>query len=176
MSSSRNLIPPHVLWPAIVIGFLAASLTVCGLTVFFAISDPSFAVEEDYYEKALQWDDQAAQNRVNEALGWTARASLSAGESHRDADTISLSLRDENGEPIRNATIAATVFHPARSADRHEVVFEFRDGIYIGSGQFERAGNWRAIGTVNVRVPNDSTGSDTIFTFECLVKREKGGA
>ena len=41
------------------------------IVVYVATSDPSHAVEENYYQKAIAWDDKRAQDRVNQDLGWS---------------------------------------------------------------------------------------------------------
>ena len=53
--------------PAVRAGF---ALYASGLLlVLSAASDPSYAVEEDYYQKALAWDEKRAQYHTNEVLG-----------------------------------------------------------------------------------------------------------
>ena len=39
--------------------------------VYVATSDGSFAVEPDYYQKALHWDDARSAAAENAGLGWT---------------------------------------------------------------------------------------------------------
>ena len=63
---AKNKLAP-ILWPLGVVGMLGVSLSVCAFTVVAATSDKSFAVEDDYYAKAVAWDDTAAQ-RVRAAL------------------------------------------------------------------------------------------------------------
>ena len=46
--------------------------------------DASFAVEPNYYAKALAWDQTMAQQARNEALGW----SVSAQSSGRTGRTV----------------------------------------------------------------------------------------
>lgn len=49
--------PPKALhWPAFIVGLLALNVIVVGITVFAAVTNPA-QVEPDYYERALNWDE-----------------------------------------------------------------------------------------------------------------------
>jgi nitrogen fixation protein FixH len=158
MSTSRFTIAPHILWPSIVVAFLLMSVLACGLTVYFAVSDPSFAVEKDYYEKALNWDDRAAQLQANESLGWTATARMGETLSPLGDRTLTVTLTDASGRSVDEATVVAEVFHPARSSDRLDAAFTYQEGHYVTTGRFTRKGVWRVKGTARV--------GETVFTFE----------
>lgn len=158
MSKPRFTIAPHILWPGMVVSLLGMSLVACALTVFFALSDPSFAVEKNYYEKALNWDEQAAQLHTNQSLGWTAAAHLSGILSPRGERTLTVTLTDASGQPIENATITADAFHPARSGDRLNVTLVEKNATHTATDRFTRKGIWRIKGTARV--------GDTVFTFE----------
>ena len=58
------------LWPVLVVGLLLVSVTANLVILFVATNDPSFAVEKDYYTKAVNWDEKRAQDARNLALGW----------------------------------------------------------------------------------------------------------
>ncbi len=57
---------PGALWPWVIGGALVLHVVVSLGVVFFATSDASYAVEEDYYQKAIDWDQKRAQDRTNE--------------------------------------------------------------------------------------------------------------
>lgn len=129
-------------WGAIIIGILGTSFTVAMIMLYVSATDPSFAVEPDYYEKAINWDQHAAQAQANNELGWTI--SLGTGPSATPgARTITAHCADREGAAIDNATITAVAFHNARSGDRFE--FPMRaagSGIYTAEQPLQRAGRW----------------------------------
>ena len=57
------------LWPWVIGGALVLHVLVSLAVVFFATTDASYAIEEDYYQKAINWDEKRAQDRTNNELG-----------------------------------------------------------------------------------------------------------
>jgi len=67
-------------WPFFLVGLQASGV---GANLYFmsrAISDPSFAVEPDYYAKAIAWDAHQAQARDNAELGWELKLDVAAAD------------------------------------------------------------------------------------------------
>lgn len=130
-------------WIAFVIGLLAMNISVGGALVYFAHSDPSHAVEEDYYAKALAWDEHREQLARNKALGWSVQIDAPKFEMPVRPRDIRLDLRDAEGAPIENATIEAVALHNARAGDRYDIDFtRAPEGGYIGSLRLTRPGWW----------------------------------
>jgi nitrogen fixation protein FixH len=106
-----------------------------------ASSDPSFAVEDRYYAKAVSWDDKLAERRVNEALGWRVRSGVSAA-SKKTRD-VSVQLVDREGVPVAGARVEVDAFAVARSSSTvHAVLSEIAPGSYLGGLDASRAGLW----------------------------------
>jgi nitrogen fixation protein FixH len=123
--------------------------TILGLTIAgniwlirIANADPSFAVEERYYQRALDWDSELAQRDENARLGWRLHATVSPIQRGSGA-TIGADLRDAEGRPIAGATIAARVLHVGRAAQPLDVVL-LRDSTdtYSARVTLERPGLW----------------------------------
>ena len=53
-------IPPHILYPGLVIGILTMSVTAHVYLIVMAASDGGAQVVPDYYEKAQSWDAEQA--------------------------------------------------------------------------------------------------------------------
>jgi len=141
--NQKNTEPGAWRWPAIVIALLATHLTVGGVMLYFATMDPSFAVEEDYYAKALAWDSTARQRGENAELGWSAsvRVADSAGPLLERA--VTLTLVDAAGAPVERAGVRLVAFHNARSDDRLEsAMSESRPGVYTADLRIRRPGVW----------------------------------
>ena len=108
---------PEVRWPLFIIGLLVMQV---GLGLFFlfkATSDTSFAVEEDYYQKAVNWEDKQAQDQKNSQLGWTLDQSVGAINDDQTSRTVTAELRRADGSAINAATVRIETFHNVRAGE-----------------------------------------------------------
>jgi len=126
-----------LIWPGMIFALLAMNMCIVGITLYLAHADPSFAVEPDYYRKAVAWDETAQQHAINRQLGWTVqidRASANGPVVH---------LHDAHGEPIAEAHVQLIAFHNARANDRIEKTLKEREpGCYELDVAFDRPGSW----------------------------------
>jgi nitrogen fixation protein FixH len=128
-------------WPLAIIGLLVLSAAGNVLLVVTAVGDPSFAVERDYYRKALAWDRTAGQRDRSDALGWSARAQLSAASA--DQAQLDVWLEDDHGRPLAGARVAVEAFHNARARDVHVATLSPREaGRYVALVPSARRGLW----------------------------------
>ena len=109
------VLPPQVRWPALIVGALVIHVVASLVTVVIATSDPSYAVEEDYYQKALAWDERRVQDRHNRELGWQLAVEVAPAAAAGSEPTLVVRLADGNGQPLDGARVSATVFHNARA-------------------------------------------------------------
>lgn len=109
-------IPPHVRWPAMIAGALAIHATAWLTVAWVANSDPSYAVEEDYYRKAVEWDAGRAELAASDALGWRLDYRVEPGPGPAEA-TVHATLADRDGAPVDGAAVALETFHNARAGD-----------------------------------------------------------
>ena len=136
-------IPKGAFWPAMVVGLLLMNVAVVGVTVVLATRDPSFAVEANYYDKAVAWDDYARRQVASEALGWTAVAMVSRDEAAPGQRAVCITLHDAQGAPVEGALVEAVVFHNARAGDREFLrLSETGAGLYEGTARRRRDGVW----------------------------------
>ena len=127
------------LWPAVIFGLLGLNMTIVAVTVYFATSDRSAAIEPQYYQRAAAYEDTLRQGVVNARLGWTAQVSLDA-----DAERLLVTLRDASAEPIEAATVTASVFANIRSADRQQLTLAASGrGQYTAPVLVPVTGRWR---------------------------------
>jgi nitrogen fixation protein FixH len=126
---------------------------VVGSLVFVAIatSDSSIAVEEDYYQKAVNWDVKRAQDRTNADLGWSLTFDVTPPTRPGDPPMAELRLVDGDGKPLTDATVAAEIFHKARSADVIRIAFVAAEeaGLYTASPLMRHDGLWELRFTVD---------------------------
>lgn len=124
------------IWPFIIVALLSLSVGANIILLIKATTDPAFAVERDYYQKAVDFDEiQAAQGR-SDALGWTVAVQA-------DREVLKVHLVDQAGAPISDAQVAVEAFHNARAANIISGELTSKgEGLYAFSGPFSRPGIW----------------------------------
>jgi nitrogen fixation protein FixH len=129
-------------WPVAVAGILGATVAANIWLVRVATGDPSFAIEEDYYQRGVQWDEELAQRAHNRALGWTLLASLSSIELGRGAG-LHVALNDSSVTPISGASVVVRAVHVGRAGQPVEVTLQpTAAGEYEARVPIQRAGLW----------------------------------
>jgi nitrogen fixation protein FixH len=134
---------PHVRWPLFVAAALALQVCSSLVTIYLATANPSYAVEKDYYQKGLRWDEQRQQDRRNTALGWKIALDVTPASASGDRPTLRVTLLDGTGAPITDAALAVEAFHNARSNDILEASFRSSEGgSYSTTLPMRRSGLW----------------------------------
>lgn len=127
-------------WPTAVAIVLALTIAGNFWVLHLATRDPSFAVEPDYYQRAIAWDSTMAEAREDVRLGWSLHATLTPGDSvlHLGVD-----VADAAGTPLADLTIAVTATHNARASDVWATRLTSRGpGHYEGTLPSRRVGIW----------------------------------
>jgi nitrogen fixation protein FixH len=128
-------------WPIGITVILLATVASNVGVVLLTKDDPSFAVEPDYYRKAVTWDSMQLVRARSDALAWQVAANVTNASAERA--TLSLALTDSTGAAVEGATIAGELRHLARAADVQLVTFTATpDGHYAASVPMARAGVW----------------------------------
>jgi nitrogen fixation protein FixH len=129
-------------WVGLVVALLSMTVITYGVGMVIAISDPSFAVEENYEEKAANWDEIQRERRASEALGWTVDLSTEPGRIRGEAE-VTLELYDKYGKAIHEADVEVECFHNARAADIKRASLDFvADQYYRKTMMLHRTGIW----------------------------------
>jgi nitrogen fixation protein FixH len=130
-------------------GALLAALLGTQLTVLhFVLEDPSFALEPDYYRKAVAWDTQRALERQSQALGWHAEIAAQPGlPAPPGLQPRGLELRvqllDAQHGPLDGAAVHVQGFANARAARVFEVTLrETSAGTYTAEIPSSVLGLW----------------------------------
>jgi nitrogen fixation protein FixH len=136
-------IPPNVFWPTVIIAALVIHVVVSLGTVWLATSNPSYAVEEDYYQKGLQWDAKRAQDRRNAELGWAVGIAVRPTAVGQPT-VLEISLTGADGTPVEAARVSVETFHNARANDiLRAVLDEVPGGRYEAGLPMRRSGVWQ---------------------------------
>lgn len=129
-------------WPLAVVAILGATIGANLWLIRVAGNDPSFAVEENYYQRGVHWDDELAQRSRNAALGWRVAATvvpLGTG----NGSSLRVALRDSLVQPLAGASVSVKAMHVARANDAVRVTLSpSGPGDYEARVPLERAGLW----------------------------------
>lgn len=128
-------------FPAIVFGLLGLNITIVTLTLYLAHSDPSFAVEPDYYQKAVAWDTSARLRAASDRLGWAAALEVAPHES--GIPLLTVRLLDRAGSPVVDANVEVAAFASARAGERRLIsLLPAEPGVYVADMPDAQTGQW----------------------------------
>jgi nitrogen fixation protein FixH len=151
MSETPHETPPppqasarRFVMPAVVLGFLGAHMLFVLTAITVAVGDPSFAVVPDYYQKAVDWDEQKAERAASDALGWTVEVIPSRAVSIRGERDVEVVVHDADGVPVTGAAVSVTVYHHARASHVVEADLSPADapGHYAATLDMRNEGVW----------------------------------
>lgn len=127
-------------WALFPVGLLGILISVQAVLFSMSRSDPSFAVEPEYYQKAVDWDKEMQQRATNADLGWQTSVRIVAAG---DASELQISLLDKQHVPVVGAAITASAFPNARAAQIQTPTLRERDaGVYAGPVALVFPGEW----------------------------------
>lgn len=129
-------------WPIGIAVTLGLLVTVYVRLAIIAGTPHSLVVEEDYYERAVHWDDAMRQSQLNNQLGWHLQASLGHVAPGADTD-LRVELTDAAGVPLAGASVQVTAIHNA-IANTPVVgsLHERKPGSYEAALDVHRTGQW----------------------------------
>jgi nitrogen fixation protein FixH len=124
-------------------GLLLATLLGTQLTVLhFVLDDPSFALEPDYYRKAVSWDSQRELERQSQALGWHMDLAAQPAPPARGLE-LRVQLRDAQQGPLAGAAVHVQAFANVRAARVLEAaLLETAPGTYTAELPSNVLGLW----------------------------------
>jgi nitrogen fixation protein FixH len=122
------------------VGLLAATLAGLGTMASIAARDPGFALETNYYDRAVHWDREQAQWAENARLGFHVEAGF---ERAPHGNEVVARVTDRSGAPLRGAAVRAEAFANARAGERRSLELrEQPDGSYRAPLGKARPGLW----------------------------------
>jgi nitrogen fixation protein FixH len=130
-------------WPLLVGGLFAGHIALMLMMVYLATRDRSFAVEPDYYQKALNWDQVAAQRQENARLGWGVTIEIGDTPGVLGERTVTCRVGDQSGTPVSGGVVELTAFAHARGSERTSLRLPpCGDGVYRAVLRLPRKGRW----------------------------------
>ncbi len=127
-------------WALFPVGLLGILVAVQAVLFSLARNDPSFAVESEYYQKAVGWDQELDQRALNTQLGWLTSVKLTLAPATAN---LLVTLTDAESSPIVGAATKVTAFPNARASQIQQVsLHETGPGVYVGPVQLVHLGEW----------------------------------
>ncbi|MEK7402339.1 MAG: FixH family protein [Gemmatimonadota bacterium] len=127
-------------WPVGITVLLAVFVVANLLVMRIAGTDPSFAIEPDYYQKAVAFDSTMALERQSAALRWTVTSAIVRDSS---GATLTVTLTDALGQPVTGASVTASARFNARANDVLSAALrEAGPGRYLAPLDVRHAGQW----------------------------------
>lgn len=126
-------------------------VVILGMSVVFHVvlitMAPTIAVEENYYEKALDWDAERARQAHNRELGWSVKVEVNNAAldpvQRVKLTGLDLKLTDRDGRPVAGAIVQLEAFHFARAAQVLKASLTEADrGTYRAALRMTRSGKW----------------------------------
>ena len=141
--------PAGTFWASVPVILIVSMFVGLGTMAYIAVNDPSFAVEKDYYKKAVNWDETQAQNGENSRLGWNV--ALEVRPANEKLELVA-TLTDRQGQRIRDAKVEVEAFANARAARIVTAHFEGQtDGTQRAALPLSQPGLWEFRFTVEAR-------------------------
>lgn len=128
-------------WPIGITVILGLTVAANIWVMRVANDDPSFAIEPDYYKKAVQFDSTMASERRSAALGWTATSSIVTVDAK--GATVTVTLRDAQQQPVTGASVRIAALANARANTILSAnLTETAPGQYSAPLAAQRPGQW----------------------------------
>jgi nitrogen fixation protein FixH len=129
-------------WPIGIALILAVTVIGDVWIAIVASRDEAFAVEPDYYRKAVNFDDEMALRAASLALGWIVDPTLELGTPDTPG-TVSAVVRDSSGALVTGARVELLAMHNARASRQLTATLaEGEAGRYRAPLDAQRPGEW----------------------------------
>ena len=133
---------PRSWWiPWAFVGFFVVVFGANGIMVFFAYDSWTGVATEDAYVKGLAYNEQIADARAQQTLGWRGELTFTANGPLRGR--LELDLRDRHETPIGGAAVTADLVRPTHGG--HDLQLSLEDaggGRYAAEVALPLAGQW----------------------------------
>lgn len=108
-------------WPIGITVLLLATVASNIGVMMLVHDDPSFAIEPDYYRKAVAWDSTQAVARASDALGWSVQSAVIP--SVNGVQVLRLRISDAQGLGVDSAEVHGELRYVARANEVQTVRF-----------------------------------------------------
>lgn len=129
------------IWPWVPVGLLGCMLAGLGTMAAIATRDPSFALERDYYRKAVGYDREIEQRAANARLAWTLVTELTPADRAGFYEVV-VKPRRATG-PLFGAAVRVEAIRNASASNPLEATLvERAPGEYVATLPLRFGGLW----------------------------------
>ncbi|HVY28940.1 MAG TPA: FixH family protein [Polyangiaceae bacterium] len=130
-------------WAWVPVGLLGSMLVGLGSMAYVAVNDPGFALEPNYYDKALHWDRSQAEAAASRELGLKLSLSKPLRLSESGKLELELAITDKSGASYGDAEVKVEAFAVGRASQLHELSLrELAKGRYAAEIDSKTLGLW----------------------------------
>ena len=130
-------------WAWVPVGLLVASTLGVGSMALVAVHDPSFALEPNYYDKALHWDRAQAQAADNQRHGYTIELVQGIAVDQAGNARVRVRIADASGLDANDAIVSGTAFANAYASETTPLTFvRAESGVYAATVRARHLGLW----------------------------------
>ena len=120
-------------WAWLPVGLLGTMFVGLGTLAYIAIDGPSFALEPNYYDKAVHWDKGQAEARASDLLGLKLELKSPFAVAADGRVKVQLGVKDRRALAFSGAEVQIEAFPNAyASRVEHLVLRETAAGVYTG--------------------------------------------
>ena len=114
--------------PVLLLGSMFVGL---GSMAYVAVNDPGFALEPNYYDKAVHWDRSQAEASASRQLGLKVEVSQPLALTDAGKLELQLTIHDRQGASFAGAQVQVEAFANARASRiEHVTLSEAAPGVY----------------------------------------------
>lgn len=135
------------LWPLGMAAILAGTVVINFWMIKVAGDDPSFAIEPNYYARAVAWDSTVAQEARNRRLGWRVEPTLTGFDE--SGAVLSVALSDSAGAAIPDAHVRVSALFVGRANEVLDAPLAPTGSRYAVRLPVRHRGAWELRFTVN---------------------------
>ncbi len=158
-------VPPHIAWPLFVVCLLVLGVGIGMWVVVASLSDGGAQVVENYYQKAVEWDDRNVLVRQSDAVGWKVTLEYVAAVSADKPGGLEIQFQDAEGQPITGLKGIVRAYRPQATKALGELTITGvpgRPGVYTDAFPAASAGLW----DFEIEVERDG------FSFRKTIRKE----
>ena len=123
------------------VGFFAVVLLANGIMIFVALNTWTGMSTDDPYDRGLNFNDQIAEARAQDELGWTV--TLEFAQTGAESGQLQLAMADAWGNWLDRAVVRAQLVRPSHHGDDFEAELSYAGfGVYATDIRFPMPGLW----------------------------------
>jgi nitrogen fixation protein FixH len=133
MNTTNSKLSRGAIWAWVPAALLGSMLLGLGTLAYLALDDPHFALEPNYYDKAVHWDRSQREARDSAALGLQLALPQALFTLADGALEIEIKVTDRAGSPLEAARAELEAFPNAYASRVQRITLnEVSPGVYRG--------------------------------------------